>query len=197
MSTNGFPLKKLPHDIDFRVQKLLAEATIDKGGNIPRRGSTEEGKEVSEFMGAEIPRELGAWIKMCVGPVEMKNVLVGFSMFDDERNVYHFQSILKDNEFWRKKKWIPIACDRFGNYYLMPIDDQFGELRPVFFIDMMEDSTSPQYAVSSHLFYFLQFLLEEELGSEYWPFEKNAVLAVDPNLSLVDGVALPWTPDQN
>ena len=129
---------------------------------------------------------------MCIGPVYLTNILVGFSMFEDEIDDYHYRRILDDSEYWRRKKWLPIARDRFGNTYVLPLGSEYKSVRPVLFIDNEVDSTKPAFAVASHLFYFLYFLLGEETGERFWPFEESIVCRIDPDLALLDDALLPW-----
>jgi len=96
---------------------------------------------------------------------------------------------------WKKKKWIPIAGDGCGNYYIVPTQQEFGPGNPVLFIDTIWSTESAQFVVASGIGYFLLFLLEKELGKTGWPFDEQHVALLDPGIKLTCGVALPWRTD--
>ena len=93
---------------------------------------------------------------------------------------------------WKSKKWIPIAGDGCGNYYLLATSHEYGRGRPVFFVDTHEDPNEPSYLVASDLWHFMSFLLRKELGESAWPFRKEFVVEEDPAIESYHGLRYPW-----
>ncbi len=142
-----------------------------------------------------LPPELKAWFRRCNGADVNPGGLD--SLFPREHVVcldWHF----KQYPQWKKKGWFPLGSDGCGDVYILTsqiIIPSTGT-HPVFFLDQA-DFEQPQYAIASGLWKFLYFLLENEIRSDagrerYWPWNKEAVLAVDPHLAECRGVPLPW-----
>jgi hypothetical protein len=54
------------------------------------------------------------------------------------------------------------------------------------------DSSSPSYAVASSIGSFVLFALQRELDEECWPFDREYVVARDPELASCMGLPMPW-----
>ncbi|WP_144394245.1 SMI1/KNR4 family protein [Pleionea sediminis] len=93
---------------------------------------------------------------------------------------------------WKEKGWIPIATDGCGNYYAVVTNNEFNILNCVVFIDTMESTSKPSFIVSSNIWAFLQGLINEERNQEGWPFDKDGVLARDPDVEKSQNIAYPW-----
>jgi hypothetical protein len=62
----------------------------------------------------------------------------------------------------------------------------------VYFIDAAANSEGLDYAVASNVWRFLWFLLEREMGKKDWPFSRDFVLSVDPDIVRCAAAPLPW-----
>jgi hypothetical protein len=93
---------------------------------------------------------------------------------------------------WGARKWLPVAGDGCGNYYLLASANDFGAGFPVVFVEPTVDVSSPAYVAASGLWNFLDFMLSKELAKSGWPFGMAEVVARDPGILRVTGVPLPW-----
>ena len=120
--------------------------------------------------------------------------------YGTERDYFKFEDAYEIFPEWIAKRWIPILNDGCGNYWVMVTQEEFGEGRPIVFVEPMNDREAAAYIVASDLGHFLEFVLEEEIlrpelgdfESTYWPFDREKVLAKDPNIVNFQNVRLPW-----
>src|SRR5581483_128991 len=96
---------------------------------------------------------------------------------------------------WKVRKWVPVAGDGCGNYYVIPTQGEYGSGYPVLFIDTSSTSDAPSFVVSSDIGHFLVALLEKELGAAGWPFNENYVTKADPRITDFSHVPMPWSAD--
>lgn len=152
-----------------------------------------------------IPPQMQAWLKHCNGsrcaPGGYFGIQTGDDFTDLER-VYEYYPV------WKEERWLPVASDGCGNYYLMSTASGSQPKNPIFFIDVHENPEVPTYLVASSLFHFLRFIMQNELDNqgkhidmtwplprsqpEGWPFNRSYVLARDPDLENCAGIPLPW-----
>lgn len=185
-------MKPFPEGIYFQIQDLLKAVSASKGVHIPAPGGEDEINFVSNYFGGKELNELAVWIMITAGPVAGSQPLIGFGIEPASDNSHCFDAVLRLFPEWKRRNWVPVAGDGCGNYYIYPLGENLEEQRPIFFVDVMQSKIKPEYVVASHLFHFLTFLLESELGADYWPFDKEEVLKRDPNIELVRGLPLPW-----
>ncbi len=139
--------------------------------------------------GITMPSDLQEWLKItngpCVGPGGFYGIRPTCPFLDIESRMQIFPN-------WYTTKWLPIAGDGCGNYFVMPTLREYGDSHPIVFVDTTNSSSSPLYVVSSDLDHFIIATLEEELGATDWPFSRNFVINFDPDILKCSGVALPW-----
>jgi hypothetical protein len=105
---------------------------------------------------------------------------------------WEIEDMLREVEPWLDRGWLPVGGDGNGDYYLVGTSSSREPEGLVFFVDQMDFSV-PDYAVGSDIWHFLYGLACQELRSEeWWPFERDRMLAVDPTLATVAAVPLPW-----
>jgi cell wall assembly regulator SMI1 len=105
---------------------------------------------------------------------------------------WEIEDILRREPVWKDRGWIPVGADGFGDYYLAASRSSREPEGLIFFVDQM-DFEAPAYVVGSGVWHFLYGLACDELRSEdWWPFERDRMLEVDPALTTVDAVPLPW-----
>lgn len=93
---------------------------------------------------------------------------------------------------WAARKLLPIADDGCGSYYLLASSHVYGQGHPVLFFDHVDGLEQPTFIAASGIWPFFRFLLEQQFGQTYWPFDKDRVIAADPDILNFHGVPLPW-----
>ena len=172
-----------------KIRSLLMAVPRPPEDAIPNGVSESDLREFTDRTDIPLPGSIRDWLKMsngpCVGPGGIFGIRPARKGLDIERFIDIFPT-------WKTKKWIPVAGDGCGNYYVVPTQQEFGTACPVLFIDTSESSELPAYVVASDIEHFLVFLLEREMGKDGWPFNKNFVVHSDPAISEIRGVKLPW-----
>lgn len=126
------------------------------------------------------------WLTLANGALVGEEGLFGIGT----RNPFlDIEEVLKVYPVWERKKWIPVAGDGCGNYYLL---EAVAENSPVFFIDTAENPTEFTYVVASDLWHFIWFYLQEALGEERWPADPEYVLAEDPRIQTCSNIPPIW-----
>jgi hypothetical protein len=106
------------------------------------------------------------------------------------RPVLDIRSVLSWYPGWKAHKWVPVAGDGCGNYYVLVNDSNCRT--PVCFVDTGQSPDKLAYVVGSDLWHFLWFLLQHELGNKQWPFSKAYVTEHDPDITGCRVAPLPW-----
>lgn len=220
-------------DIWERVAVLLAElegAELEAGAarlpehvraTIPCTGASEDAlSRAGQRLGFPLPDQLARWLRICNGSYLGPGGLLGIETVTDFLDLEHtLASVSRLWPEWRVRRWIPVAGDGCGDYYVL--DASAGKPWPsgaVFFVDH-EDFDRLAYVVASALPRFLCFLFDEELqarprrlepapsdGADWraelhaqiraeppsWPFHREYVLERDPDLASFPAALLPW-----
>lgn len=137
--------------------------------------------------GLALPDDLKKWLLAFNGAPIGPGGVFGVGDIPRHLSIDHYFGLYPE---WRDAGFVPIAGDGCGGYFV--IDSRVPSGFPVHYVDPHEDSLQPQYAVASNLFSFLRFLLLREMGETRWPFDREYVLDLDPNLSSLGKVVLPW-----
>jgi cell wall assembly regulator SMI1 len=197
------------------IRRLLPTSAV-----VPRGVSDSDCDEFEQRTGIALPNDFREWLKVSNGPEVGPSGMFGIGTPTDFLDI---ESILDIHPGWKSKKWIPVASDACGNYYLVATQQEFGRGYPVFFVEATSGSDSPQYIVASDIGHFVIALLEQELadidlpferldglsfeeltapGSPFkelsehrWPFDENRVMQTDPHIVDFPGLTLPWMPD--
>ena len=101
--------------------------------------------------GIAVPLDLRDWWKTCNG-ARVANGLWGIDNGDSNRNVY---SLYDTFGVWRDLKWIPIAGDGCGNYYVQVATEVFKKHNPILFVEPLLGPENAQYVVASGVWQFL------------------------------------------
>lgn len=171
------------------IRELLAKVPKNTDEPLPGGLRDEDLDGFAKRTGIVPPPDLRSWLKVCNGPFVGPGNLYGIGKAKDFLNIEHKLDIFPS---WKVAKWIPIAGDGCGNYYVVPTQGEFGRGFPVLFIETLDSRESPAFIVASDVGHFLVFLLEYELGNRSWPFSEQAVTDKDPDILGFSGVALPW-----
>lgn len=173
-----------------QIRGLLDEVPQPPEELLPEGVSDQECNDFEKRTGIALPHDVRDWLKIANGPCVGPGGLFGIR---PARTHLDIESCFTMFPLWKTKKWIPIAGDGCGNYYLVPTQHEYGGGYPVLFVDTGSSSETPSYIVASDIGHFLVFLLEKELGREGWPFNEKAVIQFDPQITQFNGAALPWT----
>jgi hypothetical protein len=155
----------------------------------------------------EIPLDYLEWLSICNG--------VSGRCIETIYGIDFINELLGLSPYWVSKEWFPIAGDGCGNYYVIArININSKMYYPVVFLDQeqseLEVCDRISYVVTSDFDIFLinflekiRFTLdvmfikgyaenfEDEPPSFWWPFEREAVIQNDPNITLFN-LPLPW-----
>ena len=136
-----------------------------------------------------LPAELRLWLLFCNSPVIGHAGVFGIAR---RSSGWGIEQYYRSRPQWEGKGWIPIATDSCGDLYAIDVSNEIDGLHPIYFFDQA-DENHPDYLVASCLWTFLYFLLEKAGGKDYWPFEKEQVLAIDPPMEkYVGSTPFPW-----
>jgi hypothetical protein len=185
-------VSRFPKNIDFEVIDLLDNLSESEGIAIPQGGGEDEFKDIATYMLVEDIAELAVWVSISTGPIPISQPLMGFSVDQNQNDSNHYKNVLSTYPEWRRRKWVPIAGDGCGNYYLYPLMNDFNNRRPIFLVDVSKSTITPYCAVASHLFHFLVRLLESELNREDYAFTRDKVLRQDVKIQQISSLAMPW-----
>jgi hypothetical protein len=88
---------------------------------------------------------------------------------------------------------VPFASDGAGSFYVL-VPNAEGPAAHVEFWDSSAYEPVERYAVASSFFAFMEFtaLLDHAGEDPPWPHDRERVLALDPALAHLSGVAMPW-----
>jgi hypothetical protein len=145
-----------------------------------------------------IPKEFREWLLIGNGILVEPGAVFGINLPD---NTFELSRRLNRYLFWRFRGWLPISTDGCGSYYVMDTKTKIKTTHPIYFIDLC-DFEKPDYVVASGLWKFLYFLFSRQIIAcsyeelkKYWPFNKECVIAEDPDILLCTTAPLPWEAD--
>lgn len=171
--------------IQQEVIRLLHLVASLRQIRLPEGTNEKEIAALGVRLNISIPPELYEWLRLCNGPNVGYGGIFGIvpsNPFFDIETHYNYTPT------WKKWGWIPIAGDGCGDFYVLDAHSRIGSTHPVYFLDQ-QDFDQPDYVVASGLWQFLRFVLQKELGSDDWPFDKEKVLKQDPLLMEYKGGA--------
>ena len=139
----------------------------------------------AQDLGIELPEDLLAALEVANGTNLGPGGIFGL---DAPQQYLDIREMYDDFPVWKQLKWVPIAADGSGNYYVaIPHNGNW----PVVFVEGGSPGT-PQYVAASSVIRCLTFLLEKELNGSPWPFLMHAVLSMDPDIVDYEALGLPW-----
>ena len=189
-----------------QVSSLLAKAPMTQTKHKPYPSAKEEYFE--QFMveyGFSIPSTLADYLRISNGAWIYPNGVYGIYTEDERLDIRKMFEYFPE---WLERKWIPISSDGCGCYNVMDAGYNQTEHQPIFFIDC-SDYVKPDYIVASNMWTYIYFHIEQELRDEenpppefphmsepsLWPFNKEYVLSVDPDIEKITAYPIPWEVD--
>jgi hypothetical protein len=204
-----------PDPLRADVLRLLEDVRRPADPPLPPGASDTQIERLASLLGFAVPSTLADWLATCNGPRRTSQVLFGFETPSPFLDLAHKLELFPT---WRPRRWVPVAGDGCGNYYVLDASREHLAADGVFFIETIHDPNSLAYIVASDVWHFLRFLLEEELRDDErfddeffrlqerdwrraydealarvsWPWEESYVLAHDPVLGDAPDRLLPW-----
>lgn len=144
---------------DFQqVLTLLAKYSEPPAGPSPPTGATENDlKVLRDQLGFELPESLASWLAVCNGHLAGQGGLFGANHPNDFLDI---GSRMIDG--WRERRWIPVAGDGCGDYYILDASRTHLPTDGIYFVDQM-DYGKLDYVVASELEIFLEQFLRDDL----------------------------------
>jgi len=170
------------------LKRIINTLPSPPGEEMPIGASQQDIIQLEKEIGFALPEELLDWLQASNGPCVGAGGITGVRT---KRNGQDIAIILSNYPSWKEKHWIPIAGDGCGNYYVMLADSTKGSL-PLGFVDTMRDRDSIAFIAASNLWHFLNFYLKAEQGERRWPFKREFVVEMDPDILEFTNLGLPW-----
>jgi hypothetical protein len=182
-------------ELQREVLRLVDRMPRQPNSIIPGGASDEEIDALGTRLGLPIPDELRAWLGCCNGPLVGPGGLFGirpdWDFLDIEARASGFP-------WWREKRWIPVAGDGCGNYYVLDLRSKTRSGHPTLFLDWadsVENSLdTASYVVASGLWPFLRYILSCEINEGYDLWNQREALRHDSGLADIRDLPLPWEP---
>jgi hypothetical protein len=174
--------------------QLLGRLPVAPGYKLPLGADEKNIAEAENWFGFALPKELRDWLRHCNGPCVGPGGLLGVGT---PNPAFDIQRCVAGHPGWAEHKFLPVAGDGCGNYYVIAPDPHQSVPHPVVLVDTIHDPLAPSYVVGSDLWHFLRFLFLRELGRSKWPFAREEVCATDPKVLNVSIAPFPWDRARN
>jgi cell wall assembly regulator SMI1 len=147
-----------------------------------------------ERTGIVIPPAIRDWLSLCNG------AWVGaggaFGVAPQPHEGLDMESVYASWSDWAMKGWIPLGDDQTGDYYMAGTAQSIEPEGVVFFLDTHQSFEEPWFVVASDVWHFMKGYLSDERGDDWWPFDRDAVVASDPEILRYSSLVLPWERDE-
>ena len=166
---------------------VVQETALRTGVQI--KGTTVDNLDsLSRAVELPIPAQLREWLMLCncapLGPGGVFGICKGSRHRDMEYLLGVFPA-------WKEQGWLPVAGDGVGSFYVINTHPTRTLSHPVYFVEE-SDYERVAYVVASGIWPFIWFYLQEELGDDFWPFDRSRVLRADPALETCTDLKKPW-----
>jgi hypothetical protein len=172
-----------------KLLQLIQAVPREPNSAVPPGATSNQLEMLQKRVPFPVPPELLDWLGICNGPVVGPGGLFGIGNVAKHVSIDEILALYPN---WKERKWLPVAGDGCGNYYVLVCSAEFGKGNPVVFVDTGVDSRRPQFVVASGLFRFLEQLLLKELGKSGWPFSREHVMTTDPEIARFWRAGFPW-----
>ena len=166
--------------MERRLRELLGAVSHPPESPIPAGIADGALRDFERRTGLVLSPEHEALLQLSNGPCVGPGGIFGIGTARESLDI---EKIYATNPRWLELRWIPVAGDGCGNYYLA-----------VPCVDTMADPEAASYVVASDVLRFAEVLLDKEMGAVGWPFDAAVVLREDPGLARFEGrLPLPWS----
>jgi hypothetical protein len=147
-----------------------------------------------ERTGIVIPPAIRDWLSLCNGAWVGRGGAFGVSPQPHEG--LDMEAVYASWSDWAMKAWIPLGNDETGDYYMAGTAKSAEPEGVVFFLDTHQSFEEPWFVVASDVWHFMKGYLSDERGEDWWPFDRDAVVASDPEILRYSSLVLPWERDE-
>jgi cell wall assembly regulator SMI1 len=194
--------------INAEVVDLAKNLAAVTGARVRPGISIAELHALESVLDMPLPQDLQDWLTSLVAPHLIDGRLLTYAPLEPRIDIV---AIVRSTPIYRTNGWIPLAIDSAGNPYVALVHATDMDGTPVACIDREVDHAQLDYLVASTVWKFVAFLLERETQIaglkaiadedewdaafdrvDYWPFDKQHVLAQDPKLVMLKYAPLPW-----
>ncbi|HKD29146.1 MAG TPA: SMI1/KNR4 family protein [Xanthobacteraceae bacterium] len=176
-------------EIKLMIPQLLRQVPKERSWHGPRPATLDDIRKFETENEMSLSRDVVEWLMtengIQGGPSALLNGVSG-------REVRATKGALTSNPEWNSMNWFPLGEDGCGNCYVSYPIDRLPDRRPVCFVDTADDPLRIAYVVASSVWHFLYFILNEQMGDERWPFNKDYVLEQDPTIQEFTELPMPW-----
>jgi cell wall assembly regulator SMI1 len=173
----------------LKIQYLLSEFEIPEQYKLKNRLSINQITEFEEKFNIRFPEKFVDCLLSFSGSFAGDGGIFGLHQEKSILDIGYYFDLFPN---WLNAKWIPVASDGCGNYFVCIANSQFEGKDPVVFIDSSLGYDKIAYIVASNLFDFLIFYLEGSLSNTGWPFDSEFVVGIDPDILTFSSLRLPW-----
>lgn len=137
-------------------------------------------------LGIQAPSEYLEWLEVSNGAYVDSQFLTGIATGDH----LDMEMIYARFPNWVNAGFIPVAGDGLGNFYAIETREKYGSGQPIVFFDHEESMETPSFIVASRFPIFLAEFIDKETNHDSpWPYSKEAVLQIDPEIEQFHGIA--------
>ena len=140
--------------------KLLPFLSLAPEDSLPNGATLQQLDNFETRTTLRLPHQIKDWLLLCNGPCVAEGGVYGVC---PDRPFLNIETHLNDCPKWLGNKWLPVAGDGCGNYYIAVLDRGYSTSCPVFFVDHEESSNELAYQVAPDFWTFLVWLFKRDL----------------------------------
>ncbi len=140
--------------------RLLPLVPISPEDKLPEGATAQQLRDFEQRTQFRVPHQIEDWLLFCNGPNVAEGGVYGIR---PDRPFLDIESHLAYEPEWRKNKWLPVAGDGCGNYYVAVLDPDDLTSCPIFFVDHEVDYDELNHQIASDFWTFLHWLFRREL----------------------------------
>lgn len=174
--------------MEEEIAELVQSTPKPDGYLIPRGATSREVELFEKRTSLIIPTTVRRWLGRYNGTLLGPGGTYGIHTGNDRLEI---EDVLSFYTNWPARGWLPVASDGCGNHYVVDVG-LHSHGHPVYFVETVMDEDRAAYVVGSDIWRFFRFLLRREIGEAGWPFNKQFVLNLDPDLEKCETAPLAW-----
>lgn len=174
--------------MEEEIEELVQNVPKPAGYLMPKGATRREIKLFEKRTRFVIPVDVRRWLGRYNGTLLCSGGTYGINTGNDRLEIEDHLSFYTN---WGARGWLPVASDGCGNHYVVDLGSSLRG-HPVYFVETVMDEDKAAYVVGSNIWQFFRFLLMRAVGAGGWPFNKQFVLDLDPDLEMCETASLPW-----